>query len=430
MVGSTREPKVFRVLALGVFGLMPVHVLLVFAIQARMGWGINDLSFVLVKSWKEVAALTVIGGSLAWRVMSRGKVGVVISSLDIAVLVSAMLGLVYVAISPNKIVGLWSYRSIYEIYLFYFMGRALTFTIEDYRRVFSLALVGGLTTAVFAVVQVEWLGPAFYYVMYGWSEIPLSLTETVGLTRMRATATFTSVHEFGLFMVLCMIFGSWLLAGSGRGRLRSSFLVPGVILLVGLYYSYSRSSMALAVGSAIAMGVVTRRPLLAVGVPLGAGLAGATVLVIGDTVRQILAGLDPSTLGRFDLFSAFLREFASQPLGSGLGTVGVVVRRFDPGAAQYEGELLNLALQTGVLGIIAYLLPIALIARREMSRYRDRGLSRPVRMLSGALLVVTMVLLARELVLPRDAMNYYLGWFLLGLSTTQPRLAGESRGVA
>ena len=35
------------------------------------------------------------------------------------------------------------------------------------------------------------------------------------------------------------------------------------------------------------------------------------------------------------------------------------------------------------------------------------------------------MLLARELVLPRDAMNYYLGWYLLGAFLTAPRQSPE-----
>ena len=100
------------------FSLLTFHVTIIFVIAFIYGFSINDPGFILIKMWKEILALS--GIFICFPLLLRSNLKIKgINNLDVFILLICGVGLIYVIGSSNQIRAIWSYRSLFGIYLFY-----------------------------------------------------------------------------------------------------------------------------------------------------------------------------------------------------------------------------------------------------------------------------------------------------------------------
>lgn len=387
------------------FALITIHVLFVFYIKNLMGVSINDPLYIAIKMWKEIFLLFLLSLGVVQYTISRKLIR--LNHVDLVIVLFIVLGIFNLMLSPNISVGLWSFRSLFEIFGFYMLGRMFFLDLTQLKNFLIFIVIMGCITSIFGVIQVKFLGPDFFKEVYGMDEVAVALTG-YGYASIRASSTFITPHEFGLFLVLCFLFSSYLFK---EGHLKKNvFLVIILLLMVGLVLSLSRSSLVIAIlcGGLYWVNNFKRLSLFLVICVIGAGfffLFGAV-----ENILSVVQGKDPSSQGRFAVFSEFVQHVKSHPFGSGLGTVGVVVRRFTPNAPQFEGEFFNLIAMTSFVGGIMYVATQLMSVLKLNFNFKDNGHKN----LNRLILTIIVALLVRELILPRDFTNYTLGWFLIG----------------
>jgi len=391
------------------FPLITIHVLVVYVIKNIGGFGINDPVYVVIKMWKEVV-LAILIFLLIYNYRNNN---ISVNNLDLLIILFILIGIVYVIISPNITIGLWSFRSIYGVFAFYLLGRILPINFKDISNLLNVLIVMGLLTSIFGIIQVLVIGPEFFRDFYGEDEVAVAFT-TYGYENIRASSTFITPHEFGLFLVLCFLFSSYLF--KNKSLKKSSFIIINIILLVGLAFTLSRSSIVLLI---LCFGLYWVNNFKSTLVFIALCLCASIILYfIGviDNFASVLEGRDPSSMGRFDVLDDFITHLKDNPLGSGLGTVGVVVRRFIPSAPQFEGEIFNIFAMLSLLGGTLYiiLLFIPFLDNWRKSKEATHSSRNYYRMIAIIIIALTL----RELILPRDFTNYALGWFLIGSSVS------------
>jgi hypothetical protein len=387
------------------FVLITIHVIVVYTIKNIGGFSINDPQYIFIKMWKEIVLLLFI----ALYIYKYKEKKVLLINLDLLILLFVMIGVVYMIVAPNKLTAIWSFRSIFQIFAFYLLGRFFFFDLNELRVLFLLLVIMGVLTSIFAVYQVEVLGTDFFTEIYGVDEVAVAMT-SYGYDNIRASSTFITPHEFGLFLVLCFLFSSYLIKTSQRGKL--FFYLAMVILLIGLAYSLSRSSILLFVISFGLFWVRNSKTLI-----LFVLISTIFILILFylealDNFISIVDGRDPSSQGHYAVLQDFISHLNKYPFGSGLGTVGVVVRRFIEDAPQFEGEIFNIFAMMSIIGGTLY---IFILGYQYLNLlFFTKTTSKTVYEFINLLKIVILVLTFRELILPRDFTNYSLGWFLLG----------------
>ncbi|WP_020401556.1 O-antigen ligase family protein [Gracilimonas tropica] len=389
------------------FVLITVHVLFVYFIKNIGGFGINSFAYVLIKMWKEIVLLILLS---LFAYVHRSS-AIKLNALDAMILLFVLIGITYTIVAPNKVPAIWSFRSIYEIFAFYLLGRFYFLKKMDLTDFLKALVIMGCLTSIFAVVQVQFLGADFFSEVYGVDEVPIAYSSH-GYENLRAPSTFITPHEFGLFLVLCFMFASYLFKTDRYSK--KSFVFINVLLLIGLAFSLSRSSILILI---ICYGLYWVRNKKTTFGFLILCVFGALVLYligVAENISSVIEGEDPSSMGRFVVFREFLNHMQNHPLGSGLGTIGVVVRRFIPNAPQFEGELFNIFGMMGIAGGLGYVLILAyVILKNWLISFRSNHINRHYYQMVA---IIVIALTLRELILPRDFTNYSIGWFLIGSS--------------
>ncbi len=402
------------------FLVIPFHVFISLYLSFKMGWGINDIRLILFKMWKEI--FLILGFLLFFilKILKMKKAPILqLHKVDVLVLSFSLIGMLYTLGGADFGIAMWSYRSITYMFLFYFLGRIVDFEKGDWVR-FGFTILGlGVITSIIGVIQVEYFGPEFHAIFYGEDKLNYVFT-SADYDKLRASSTFVSVHEFGLFMIIGL-FSSVFLFIIWKAKPVTKYVTLGLInlvLLVGLIYSLSRSSFLILIIGFLFLSIRKLQYLIF-------GLVVALVFYyaldfIGafDSFRTVASGKDPSTQGHSSIIFTAITDFLSNPIGIGLGEVGVVVRRFKPEAIQYEGEFFNILVQMGVLGasfVVLMSYKVFTISNREFKNQENEIGFRAIS-LYISLLVISLFF--RDLILPRDQMNFSLGWFYIGAYLT------------
>ncbi len=391
------------------FSLLTFHVTIIFVIAFIYGFSINDPGFILIKMWKEILALS--GIFICFPLLLRSNLKIKgINNLDVFILLICGVGLIYVIGSSNQIRAIWSYRSLFGIYLFYLFGRMQNFSLIDFKKLFLLLFILGVIAAIIGICQVEVFKENFFLYLYGIQ----GGTPANYYDKMRAQGTFITPHELGLFLVTIIFAAPFIFSFVKKKSSKIIALFGMSIILIGLAYTMSRSSFVILGFGLLIFSLFSGRNLKIVTVSLLVLLPTFFFLGSFDNFAGAYYGTDSSTSIHVRLIPEVITKILEAPQGIGLGEVGVVVRRFDPGALQYEGEFFNLSLQLGIIGAFLYLFHNFLIIITCFSIYFTKTYELQFRYLAIFICLVTVGMMMRDLILPRDTFNYSFGWFIIG----------------
>ena len=180
------------------FSLLTFHVTIIFTIAYVYGYSINDPGFILIKMWKEILAVSGIFICVPLFIKSNLKLKS-IYNLDVSIILICGLGLMYVITSHNQIQAIWSYRSLFGIFLFYFFGRLQNFSIQDFKNLLQLLFLLAVLAAIIGICQVEFFEDEFFLYLYGIRSEAGSITNYY--EKLRAQGTFVTPHELGLYLI-------------------------------------------------------------------------------------------------------------------------------------------------------------------------------------------------------------------------------------
>jgi len=406
-------------ISLFVFCLLPFHVFLTYVLAFKYGFNIDDPRFILVKMWKEIAIITPLTFFIIYKaIVSENKV-IELNKIDITVILFTIMGILYTLVGSNLNIAIWSFRSLYYMFLFYAFGRIQEFQIRHFHLFLIVIYFLAVICSIFGVIQVEVFGPEFHRIFYGEQELSYVFT-AIDYEKLRASSTFISTHEFGLFLVLSIFSLPFMYNIISKMKKIYFYLwCSGIIIIItGLAYSVSRSSfLILAIG--IAFFSIRKIQFFIIAI-LGSLIFYLLLSFLGvfANFESLSSGSDPSAHSHRWVIEEALKRTASNPIGTGLGEVGVIVRRFKPEALQYEGEWWNILVQMGVAGGALYLYLSYSIFKISNKIYNFRNIDSDIKYLALFIVLTVMSLAFRDMILPRDQMNYSLGWFVIGAYLT------------
>lgn len=325
----------------------------------------------LIQSWKEVltliltvVAIIIIIKSPEARERLKQPISYAIGAFTIVSLVITLIA------RPNLTAAVFGIKTDLE-FLLLFVIALLVADSKFLTRLVKLSLITAAVTAGIGILLSFVLEPDFLKIFgYGPNTIlPFRLIgpQSFGI---RTPSTLGGPNQFGAFLILPLCITVAMMLKRWRW-----WQVPLTLLLVGgLVTSYSRSAW---LGAVIGIIVIllalvkTKRVLLAIVISLVVVASGAAYLSFNTIKNSDLSFylLHESNVAQFSSNStsqhgaAFLdavNSFKARPLGSGLGSAGPA--SFHGGLANIpENFYLQLALETGVIGLLAFVSVILIL---------------------------------------------------------------------
>jgi hypothetical protein len=303
------------------------------------------------------------------------------------------------------------------------------------------------TQAHLRQARVAWLAGALVATLYGlwmwlWRE---------GIATPRVPSALDDVNSYGSYLVLSLFMAIVVLADDRRraARVLAGLSVPATVWM--LILAGSRIALMAAIGAATAVAMLAlprRRWVVAVAAIVLTVATVAGLRLLGSAtdanyyLRLVYNSTDPGRLAshfvenRQSLWSASARAFLGHPLaGIGPGrlypTLGDYYRPGDPGFRprneHAHNYFLQLAAETGVVGIIAF---VWLLASVLVSALRDPagGLAGRRILAIGALSYLATCLAGHPLILSRQVVLF---WGFVGLlGAASPALETASLSTA
>lgn len=184
--------------------------------------------------------------------------------------------------------------------------------------------------------------------------------------KMRKFSFLSDPSAYGLFMAMGGLSCLVLALGPFRTRLRLFLLGCGVLMLVGMSYSGTRTAIAMVAAGIVFYIVLTLKSRKTLVATMVAGFFGAIIFFgpfYGGTINRIRSTFnpsdDPSMVVR-DMKRQRLQKYVqSHPIGGGLYTTGVNGTRYSRGHELAQGwdadsGYLLLGLELGSIGLILF----------------------------------------------------------------------------
>ena len=354
--------------------------------------GVRDVALDVVSAWKEA----LLAAGLAVVVWRRRGIPFKSTSADWLALAYAALVVVYAVIPQDWLGGDASARGIlYGVrhdltpVACYFLGRGLTLSARDRRRVGALILGVAAVVAAWGLVDIyavslqTWRDSG----VPGWFGEQLGLEYGNGLSGLpenwvynpgderplrRLVSTFLSpLATAYLLLAAILVAATW--------RRGPRWLpVATALLAIGLLFTYSRTTIvALAIGLCV-LGYALRNwwPVAAAAVFVAAAfffvrgypdIAPETRFTPAELEIQRAGGQEEETSGdpfdagessidsHLDNLRDGIRTVAEHPQGYGVGNAGVTAKRTDTEIKAGESTYTELGVELGLLGMLAFI---------------------------------------------------------------------------
>lgn len=282
----------------------------------------------------------------------------------------------------------WLWGARYDLLPFFILllFQFLIFSKEQIQKLLKIILGVGFFVTVFGLIHALFL-PQDFLTFFGYSinrniwdpTMAISSCQFLEHTQnfCRATSFFGGPTRYGTYLLLILSL-SVMSFSETKEKKRKIFLGLLIVLsLTNILLTYSRSIwvgfLALVVASLILLGRERIKPL-----PWGKILAtiialfAVFIFFTYDSLQTILFRAS-STSEHWQLMKEGWRQFLQHPFGLGLGTVGpasVYFKKFIT-----ENWYIQIALETGVLGILLFLAALFQIFKNLLEKIREGGFS-------------------------------------------------------
>jgi O-antigen ligase len=349
-----------------------------------------------------------------------------VKSVDLLLALYTAFVFVYVFVADSLIAGLYGFRGVVEPFAFYFIARRLSIRSKRLTKIISYLLIVAVLVSVFGFVQAYVLGYPFL-LKYAIDPITNSLSNSNfaymgGRFIIRASSTFSSPNQFGMYMAILMLVGFGILSECSVTGIK--VMSVALVLIVGLLTTYSRSSwLAFGIGFLLMFGLrrkIKKRIVVAVFVLALLALPAIIQLDIFKRIAETVLLTDLSAAGRLPSIINGIEFVRQNPLGMGLGTSGPRSGRFDKVLDQHaENFYVLMAMEIGVAGLLLYLVLIGMTVLQLYWTYRR--VREPLRrgVILGTLLALVGSSTGVMLIPSLQAIEVAsLLWFFIGISVS------------
>lgn len=372
--------SVYFGLLLAIAALIVVHAPLI------VGFGVLFPDYaLLIKAWKELLMLVAIPVAVvivqrhhAWQEFLHDRLLQLIVGFALLHFISL--------IQWNGVGSVLAGLAIDLRYLLYFtlvyVGLRL---YPAYKKHFLYVFIGGAALVIgFATLQLFLPADALKVLGYSKETITAYTTVDQNPDYIRLQSTLRGPNPLGAYAsMVIVVCASWLLAARRSKTIDWRVVAIGLLGLVALYSSHSRSAyIAAAVGVAIVAGFNFRSRLQPWHYAAGAGLLVAAVSVVfmlrsNDFVSNVVFHEDPeepglinSNDGHMASLQSGLEKMASEPFGEGIGSAGSAsLQGISPRII--ENHYLFVAHEVGWLGLALFLAIVAVTLKRLWQQRTD-----------------------------------------------------------
>jgi O-antigen ligase len=388
-------------------------------ITQKIIW-ISLCGFAVFSPWSIAGAQSMIAlGLLAWmaKMLLSGRVSLARTPLNLPILLYAAALVVAVILSPFKMHSLSAFKEEWLLLIFFLIVNNVK---EEGQVEKLLTILIGVSTLV-----------GLYAVWQHYSGMDLYR----GASLEPRGSVFLSLGFFshhltlGGYLMLTFLLALVLLLRAGRSGLpRIIGICAPIVLGLALVFSYARSAWLGAVMGILAFGLL-KGGKFALLMMLGICVLALLIYVIEptswDRVREINLSKDKPESTRIRLWQTSVAMIKKSPIwGVGLGGWGVLFDQYKvegvyAATCHPHNDYLNVAVNTGLLGLLAYLSIWAAFLYSTVRSLREgtgSRLSRSVQM--GAVAAIVAFLFAGLLqCYYTDAEVNMLMMFILGLAT-------------
>jgi O-antigen ligase len=324
-------------------------------IAEKIAW-IAICGFAFFSPWSIAGAQTAVGvGLFAWlaKIVLSGRVKWNHTPLDLPILAYVLTQAISVAFSPYRA---QSFRALGEewLLLVFFLMVNNVQGEEKVKKLFGILVSVSTLVALYAIWQ-HYTGLDLYR----------------GRTLEPRGSVFLSLGLFdhhltfgGYYMLVFLLSWIFLLGGRRWGWARVIDFVSPIIIGLALVFSYARSAWLGAVSGVLTLGLLRGRKfavLLLVGLVLLCLLVYVIEPTSWDRIKEISISKDKPESTRIRLWLTSINMIKDKPIwGIGLGNFNRLFDRykvegFYDTTCHPHNDFLNVAVNSGILGLLAYL---------------------------------------------------------------------------
>ena len=364
----TRLTRLVQAGLIAIVLLMPFHAFLSVWAGSVLG------NQAVIQSWKEILTVVLVALSLIMILKNPKLLQRFRSPLFFAVIAFLIVALVVTLIArPNFTAAIFGIKT--DIEFLVLLGVACL--VADKNQLRRLTKVTLVTAAIVAAIGIllSYVLPPDFLKSFGYGPNTILPYRLIGPEAfgIRTPSTLGGPNQFGAFLILPLCISVALMIKRWRW-----WQVPlTMVLMGGIAASYSRSAW---LGAAIGVLVIllslikTKKALLSIVIALvaiGTSAAYFSFNIIKNSDLSFYL-LHESTVAQYSsnstsqhgaAFSAAVTSLVEHPWGLGLGSAGPA--SFHGGLANIpENYYLQLALETGIIGVLAFLAIIVILVRR------------------------------------------------------------------
>ncbi len=324
-------------------------------IAEKIVW-IAICGFAFFSPWSIAGAQTAVGvGLLAWlaKIILSGRVKLVYTPLNLPILAYVLTQAISVVLSPYRAQSFRALGEEWLLLIFFLMVNNLEGE-EKIRKLFRILISVSTLVALYAIWQ-HYTGLDLYR----------------GRTLEPRGGVFLSLGLFdhhltfgGYYMLVFLLSSAFLLGVRRSGWAKVMDLVSPIVIGLALVFSYARSAWLGAVSGIFTLGLLRGRKfaiLLLVGLVLLCLLVYVIEPTSWDRIKEISLSKDKPESTRIRLWLTSINMIKDKPIwGVGLGNFNRLFDRykvegFYDTTCHPHNDFLNVAVNSGILGLLAYL---------------------------------------------------------------------------
>jgi O-antigen ligase len=394
------------------------------AVSKKIRWqrrsvGAALVGFALFSPWSIAGAQICLGiGLLAWVVgwSMRPHRPFIRSPLFWPMATYLGIQLLSVLLSPDVPKGFRAFGAEWIILLYFLVINSVDGERQARRLVDVLVLATALIS-LYAIWQ-HWAGWDIY------RQRPLRATGSV----FEATGLFGHHLTFGGYIMMVLILSGSLFLFSTRGRRKVAYGLSSLLLAVALLFSYARSAWLGCVAGVLAIALLRGRKglmLVLAGVAVVIVVAALFLPSVRQQTGEVVTTLkDPAQQSsRLQMWMAAVPLIGDHPLlGAGVGQASDLLPKYgcDLGYGHLHNDILNVAANSGLLGLAAFLWIWITFVRftRKCDRLSQVDPWSGAMAMAGFGIVISFLVAGLFQCYYTDAEDGMVLWFLLGLVVT------------